>query len=243
MQLSIIIPAFKSAKFLEKNVSRICAAIKGIGKDYEILIVTGKNPDNTLQVARGIAAKNKNVKVIFSPERLGKGKALSLGFSRAKGETQVYTDADLEISPKYIVEIVKKIQQGFDVAIASKHNPKSRFESPFTRKFLGKSYNVLVRLVLGGSIRDYQGGLKGFKRNAIKKALPHVRDEWWFWDTEALMVSQWLGFRIGEIPIVGGYGFRGSTVNIFGTCFNLFKSVLNLKKRRLTELSKLKPGA
>ena len=241
MRLSVIIPAYRSARFLEKNVSRICTAIKSIGKDYEILIVTGKNPDNTLQVARGIASKNRNVKVVFSPERLGKGKALSLGFSKAVGEIQVYSDADLEISPKYIPVIAKKIGQGFDIAIASKNNPESRFESPFARKFLGKSYNVLVRLVLGGSIRDYQGGLKGFKRNAIKKVLPYVRDEQWFWDTEALMISQWLGFRICEIPIVGGYGFRGSTVNIFGTCLNLFKKVLALKKRRLTELSGLKP--
>jgi len=239
MMLSVVIPAYKSERFLEKTVKDVSLEIQRFSKDYEILIVTGKNPDNTLKVAKEIAAKDKRVSVIYRAERVGKGRALSIGFGKAQGTIQIYTDADLEIGPKYIGEIVKKIQSGYDIAIASKHNPKSEFKSPFTRKFLGKSYNLIVRIILGGKIRDYQGGMKGFKKEAIKKALPFVKDRQWFWDTETLMVCEWLGYNIKEVPIEGDYGFRGSTLNIFSAALSLFESVLNLKKRRLTELRKL----
>ncbi len=239
MMLSIIIPAYRSEKFLEKNVQLVYNQAQNIGKDFEILIVTGKNPDKTLEIAKTIAERNSKVRVVESRERLGKGKALSLGFAKALGEIQVYTDADLEIAPKYILSIVEKIRQGNDIAIASKHNPESDFKSPFIRKFLGKNYNILVRVLLGGGIHDYQGGMKGFTKKAIKKILPYVKDEWWFWDTEALIIAQWTGLSIGEVPIKGSYGFRGSTINIFSACINLFKSILSLKKRRLTELKNL----
>jgi len=241
MDLSIIVPSYMSEKLLEKNVPKICKTAETLTKNYEILLVVGTCPDKTLEVARKIEASNSRVRVLHKPVRMGRGKALSLGYSKAAGEIAIYTDADLEINQKYLLDIAKRLREGCDAAVASKHYPHSKFKSPLKRKFLGKTYTFLVNLVLRGHLRDYQGGMKGFKKSALKKILPYIKDEWWFWDTEALMVCQWLGLKVCEVPIEGSYGFGESTVRLGQDSMALFKSILNLKKRRLTELSKLKP--
>lgn len=241
MQISLIIPAYRSAKFLEKNIGLLSKELNGLTSDYEILIVEGGSTDGTDKVASAIAAGNRRVRYIQRKQRLGKGKALSIGFGKARGKIATFMDADLEISPKYLALSIEKIKQGYDIAIVSQHHFKSNFQSPLLRKTLSKGYNFLVRTILGSKIKGHQGGLKCFRKEAIDEILPFVRDQYWFWDTEVLMVGQWLGFRIIEMPITGGYGFGDSTVVILKDCVSLFKSVLHLKRRRLTELSKLKP--
>ena len=242
MQLSIVIPSYRAEKFLKKNIPRITEKLDPITKDYEILIVSGIGPDKTVEVAKQIEKNNSQVRLVYRNARLGKGKALSLGFSEAKGDIIVYTDADLEIDPKYILTLIKKIKEGFDIGIVSKHHFDSKFQSPLIRKVLGNGYNFLVQTILGSKIQGHQGGLKGFKKPVIKRILPYVKDDWWFWDTEVLMIAQWLGYKIHETPITGSYGFGDSTVIMWKECIRMFNSILNLKRRRMGELSKLKPG-
>ena len=241
MEISLIIPAYRSAKFLEKNIGLVSKELNDITRDYEILIVEGGSTDGTDKVASAIAAGNRRVRYIQRKQRLGKGKALSIGFGKAMGKIVAFADADLEIDPKYLAPAIGKIRQGYDIAIVSQHHFKSDFQSPLLRKTLSKGYNFLVRAILGSKIKGHQGGLKCFRKEAIEEILPFVRDQHWFWDTEVLMIGQWLGFRIIEMPITGGYGFGDSTVVILKDCVSLFKSILRLKRRRLTELSKLKP--
>jgi len=234
------VPAYRSEKLLGKNIPKIRKAVATLTKDFEVLIVTGTNPDKTLEVAKRLEAGNKQVRVLHKPVRMGRGLALSLGFGQAKGDTAIYSDADLEISQKYLLELAKKLESGCDVAVASKHYPHSKFRSPFTRKLFGKTYTFLANTVLGGQLRDYQGGMKGFRRPVIRKILPYLKDKWWFWDTEALMLAQWLGFKVCEVPIEGSYGFGESTVNVWKDSVKQFFGILALKKRRLTELRKIK---
>jgi len=241
MQISIIIPAHKSAKYLKKNVELVAREIESITKDYEILLVEGGNQDNTSNEAAALVRNNKRIKHIHSKERLGKGKALSIGFREATGEISGFTDADLDVKPAYFKSAIQKIRQGYDIAIISQHHPKSDFQAGWLREILSKAYNFLVRLILGSKIKGHQTGLKCFKRNAIKKILPYVQDEEFFWDSEVLMIGQWLGFKIVEIPIKGTYGKGDSTVKFWHPLI-MFISIIKFKWRRMTELSGLKPN-
>ena len=113
MSVSIIVPAYRSAKFLEKHVKLIERELNAVAKDFEILLVEGGSPDNSAEIAEAIAKKNSKVRHIHREKKLGKGAALSLGFKEAKGEIVGFIDADLEISQKYFKPAIEKIKEGY----------------------------------------------------------------------------------------------------------------------------------
>jgi len=85
---------------------------------------------------------------------------------------------------------------------------------------------------LGSKVYCHQGGMKGFEKNTIKKLLPYIKDNKWFWDTEVLVIAQWLGYKIKEVPITCDYGFEGTTVNNLKDSYTMFKQILKLRARK-----------
>ena len=232
-KISIIVPAYNAARFLKDSVLQIERGIKKTGTLYEILIVEDGSTDNTAEIAAELARK-KAISHYHAENRLGRGKALSKGFSLAKGEYVIYIDADLDIPPKYLFEIVRYLKEGYDIVVASKRHPKSKVGSPVHRRILSKGFNFLVRTLLHSRIHGHQGGLKGFRKSVITALLPHVKDNKWFWDTEVLVLAQWKGYRIKEVPIAVKYGFEGTTVGL-KDCAKMFTGIMRLRvgRRRL----------
>lgn len=228
-RLSVIVPAYNAARFLKDSVLQIEREVKKAGIPYEILIVEDGSTDNTAEIAAELA-KKRNITYHHAKNRLGRGRALSKGFSLAKGKYVVYTDADLDIPPEYIFEIIHHLKAGYDIAVASKRHPKSIVGCPVQRRILSRGYNLLVRALLHSKIHGHQGGLKGFRKSVITALLPFVEDNKWFWDTEVLVLAQWKGYRIKEVPIAAKYGFEGTTVDI-KDCAKMFTGIMRLRFR------------
>ena len=81
---------------------------------------------------------------------------------------------------------------------------------PYHRTFLSRGYNRLVRTLFRTGIYSHQDGFKAFKRDVILKILPFVQDKGWFWDTEVLVIANWMGYRIKEVPIICDYGWEST---------------------------------
>ena len=231
-ELSIILPAYNAAHVLERSVREVTEEAKKITSNYEIIIAEDGARDNTPQIASSLAKKDKHLVHLHHKERLGRGKALSIAFNKARGKISVYIDVDLDISPKYIHDLVKQINSSYDISTSSKRHPESKTSSPFLRAFLSGGFNFLVRLFLDSNLYSHQDGLKAFKTPIIKKILPLVHDNKWFWDTEVLVIAQWLNYKIGEVPVTISYGFEGTTVSSFRDTRDMFLGILKLWRRR-----------
>lgn len=228
-EVSIIVPAYNAARCLKDSVLQIESEMKRAGIPYEILIVENASTDTTPQIAAKLA-KRGDVRHLTNTLK-GRGRALNKGFTEAKGTYVVYTDADLDIPPKYIFEIVHHLKEGYDIAVASKRHPQSKVSSPFHRRVLSKGYGFLVRALLHSAVHDHQGGLKGFRKSVIMSLLPLVEDNRWFWDTEVLVLAQWKGYSIKEVPIIADYGFGGTTV-VLNDCTEMFAGIMKLRSRQ-----------
>lgn len=229
VDISIIVPVYNAARVLRHSVLQIEREIKKTGIPYEILIVENASTDNTPQIAAELA-KKKNVRHLTNKEK-GRGRALKKGFIEAKGRYVVYTDADLDIPLKYIFEIVQCLREGYDIAVASKRHPQSKVGCPRHRKIFSRGYNLLVSALLHSRLYDHQGGLKGFRKPVITDLLTYVQDNKWFWDTEVLVLAQWKGYSIKEVPIVANYGFEGTTV-VMGDIKEMFSGIMKLRFRK-----------
>jgi glycosyltransferase involved in cell wall biosynthesis len=108
--ISIIVPTYNE----EKNIERCLNALANqtIPQDkIEIIVVDGNSTDRTREIARGIA----DVVMIQTSE--GVGGARNDGFNIAKHNFVATTDADCEVSKKWVESIIKKFEKDKVVAV------------------------------------------------------------------------------------------------------------------------------
>jgi dolichyl-phosphate beta-glucosyltransferase len=89
------------------------------------------------------------------------------------------------------------------VAIASRGLPKSNIEvhQPGPRELAGRTYNVLLRLLVLPGIRDSQCGLKVFTATAAVTCFSPLRTTRFGFDAEVLLRARRHGWSIAEVPV------------------------------------------
>jgi len=106
--VSIIVAAYNAEKTL---LSSIRSILNQIYVPLEVIIIDDKSKDQTLSLARGIAATDSRVTVIESEKNGGPAKARNLGLSQAKGEWIAIVDSDDIILPERIALMIAKAEE------------------------------------------------------------------------------------------------------------------------------------
>ncbi|HJT90589.1 MAG TPA: GtrA family protein, partial [Mycobacterium sp.] len=88
-----------------------------------------------------------------------------------------------------------------DIAIGSRLTASSRVVRGPKREFVSRSYNLILRGVLGARFSDAQCGFKAVRADVARRLLPLVADTGWFFDTELLVIAERAGLRIHEVPV------------------------------------------
>src|SRR3989338_9469437 len=130
MRIVHIIPTYNE----KDNIANMINEIFAIAKKYpgwktEVVVVDDRSPDNTADVVQKISQKNKNVHLLLKKKE-GLGRALIMGYEYAvknlKADVVIPNDADFQWNPKDYPLLIKKIEDGFDVVVASRHIPGGR---------------------------------------------------------------------------------------------------------------------
>src|SRR5688572_9255852 len=100
--LSIVVPALNEAKNLPELARRIHAAMAG--RNYELLIVDDGSRDGTVEVCAELARAYPLELIVRDPPEDGLSGAVLTGFARARGQTLVVMDADLQHPPEKLPE-------------------------------------------------------------------------------------------------------------------------------------------
>lgn len=198
--ISLVIPAFNEADKLEACVSKTRNALKKIGIPFEIIIAEDGSTDGTNEVAEKLSKKFVEVKHFHSDEKLGRGKALSLAFSKSRGELLAYMDVDLATDLTHLNQLIQELKN-YDVVIGSRYLPESKASRTLERRIFSLGYNLFIRVLLGSRVHDHQCGFKGFRKKVFTKINKKLSSTHWFWDTEFLVLAQRNGYSIKEIPV------------------------------------------
>lgn len=212
--LSVVIPAYKAEKTIEKSLQNIKELLEQNRHDYEIICVVDGRVDKTYHKAKKVASKTQKIRVIGYEENLGKGHAVRYGMSKAKGDYVAFIDADLNLDPNGLAMLLEHFEwYNADIIIGSKRHPASKVLYPWQRKVLSFGYQALVRILFGLKVRDTQVGLKLFKREVVEDILPRLLVKKFAFDIEMLSVSNYLGYkRIFEAPVDLEMQFEASTI-------------------------------
>ncbi len=214
--LSIIIPAYKAEKFIEKNLLQVRNVLEKIRYPYEILCVVDGKVDRTWEEASKVAKKYSNVSVVGYSTNMGKGHAVRFGMAKSKGDIIGFIDAGLELNPNGLSMLLEHFEwYKADIIVGSKRHPASKVSYPWQRKILSFGYQVVVRILFGLKVKDTQVGMKFFRREVLEATMPRLLVKSMAFDAEMLAVAYYLGYRrIYESPVELEMKFKGGLSTI-----------------------------
>ncbi len=110
-KVSVIIPCYNQAQFLEEAVGSILN--QGF-KDFEIVVVDDGSSEDNRKILDGLDLKSTR---IFKTENKGVEHARNFAIDKADGEYILPLDADDKIGPNYLEKAVKALDEEVDLGI------------------------------------------------------------------------------------------------------------------------------
>ncbi|MEN6409983.1 MAG: glycosyltransferase, partial [Anaerolineaceae bacterium] len=161
--LSIIVPAYNEEQRLPHTLGALDTFITAQPYSVEVLVVENGSSDRTLELAQSAAARYPWLRVLHE-EQSGKGLAVKRGMLSARGEFRFICDADLSMPVEEINHFLPPVLTGVDVAIGSREAPGAvRYNEPAHRHFIGRAFNLLVKMIVLPGLEDTQCGFKCFR--------------------------------------------------------------------------------
>ena len=229
--LDIVIPVYNEEFDLPGSVRRLHQYLAAeVPYASRITIADNASTDNTLAVAQALAEELPDVGVIHLDQK-GRGGALYTAWMASEADVVAYMDVDLSTDLSALMPLVAPLISGHsDVAIGSRLAASSRVVRGPKREFVSRSYNLILRGVLGARFTDAQCGFKALRADVARQLLPHVADTGWFFDTELLVIAERAGLRIHEVP-VDWVDDPDSRVDLAGTAAADLRGIWRMRRR------------
>ncbi len=245
--LSVIIPAYREADRIGKNLVEINDYLSAKKYTYEILVVTDGSPDDMVAVAKTFVDKINNLRVIENKENHGKGFVVRQGLLESRGELRLFLDADGSTAITHLDTFLPEFEKGFDVVMGSR-DIKDAFvqvHQPKYREVMGDMGNWAIKIVLGlWSYPDTQCGFKMLNAQAAEAVASRMVVDRFGFDFELIVLAKKLGFKIKQMPVrwlneegssVGGLfgpnGFVQVLIDLFKTRLRLWGGKYKLKQK------------
>ena len=237
MLVDFCLPIKNEALILENSLNKLLAYCEKANFNFSwrvIGVVNGSN-DSSVEILK--AFKNRYPGQLDFVEVLesGRGRALKKYWLSSSADILSYMDADLAVSLDNLLALIRPlVNNEADLSIGSRLSVGSEIKRSVFREFVSQSYNLLSRLLLNHKIADLQCGFKAIRQEAFRKVEPYLQDDYWFFDTELIILTMRLGLRVKEVPVdwqENRFGSRKSTVKVFHDSYKFLKDLFFFRKR------------
>ncbi len=201
---SIIIPCYNERTRLPATLESVLAYIDEHDVPTEVVVVDDGSTDDTVAWARGREQSDSRVRVeAYSPNR-GKGYAVRLGLSSAKGAFCLFMDAD-GATPVHEADRFWSLLESdcTDIVIGSRRQTGSVVVAGQSalRRVASRAYAAMTSFLVVRGVQDTQCGFKAFTRAAIEALLPRLHVDSAIFDIEMLAVAAKLQQRVCEVAV------------------------------------------
>ncbi|CDC07306.1 putative uncharacterized protein [Clostridium sp. CAG:343] len=193
MKALVIIPAYNEEGAIVETINNLKKSCENV--DY--VIINDCSKDRTLEICR----KNK-FNVINLPVNLGIGGAVQTGYKYAYEngyDVAIQMDADGQHNPKYIPQLITKIEEGNDFVIGSRFLEKEGFQSTFIRRMGINLYSWIIKVFTKKEIKDTTSGYRAAGKKIIKMFAQNYPVDYPEPETNAFIAKN--NFKIIEIPM------------------------------------------
>lgn len=172
--ISVLIPAYNEEECLHELYKRVSDVLSKLEKyDYEILIINDGSKDKTLEILHDLNAKDKHLQYVNLARNYGKEIAMAAGLDYVKGDVVVILDADLQIPPEYIPEMLSYYEEGYDDVYGRR---KSRNDESFFKRLGTKIYYKALQSLTRVDILKNTSDFRLLSRRAVE-ALKQYKEQ------------------------------------------------------------------
>lgn len=235
IEYSIVVPAFNEEARIWETLAEVIRCVESRGWNAEIIVVDDGSSDNTAAIVQSIASQYSFVHLLSNGTNRGKGYSVRNGMLHASGDIVLFTDADLSSPIEEADRLFSAIREGADSAIGSRWLASSRqtIRQPLYRRFFGRCFNMVTRLIMRLPFADTQCGFKAFTRAAAQTIFQLQQIERWGFDPEILFIALKRGFVVREVPVTWGHDER-TRVSYLKDGIQMLKELLLIRWNALT---------
>ena len=164
-ELSIVVPLYNEAESLPPLVEQLLAALRPLGRSFELVLVDDGSSDGTAAVLRQLAAQTPELVAVLLRRNYGQTPAMAAGFDASRGALIVTLDGDLQNDPADIPLLLERLEQGYDLVSGWRHQ---RQDPAMSRKLPSRLANRLIARVTGVRLHDYGCSLKAYRRELVE---------------------------------------------------------------------------
>jgi dolichyl-phosphate beta-glucosyltransferase len=197
VELSVVIPAYNEAARVAPGLLRAGAYLRSRGVTHELLVVDDGSRDGTAEVAAAAGAR-----VLRHARNRGKGAAVRTGVLASGGARVLLSDADFS-TPIEELEKLESYLQGADLVLGSRALADSTVTArqPAYRELMGKSFNLLIRLLGVRGFQDTQCGFKLVRGEAARALCAEMAIDGFAYDVELIWLALRRGLRVIEVGV------------------------------------------
>src|ERR1700733_1778321 len=119
--ISVVSPCYNEEGNVEILTDRVREIFAGLPQyRYEHILIDNHSTDRTVEILRGIAAKDSKVKVIVNARNFGHIRSPHHAILEATGDAVVVLLSDLQDPPEMILSFVREWEAGYPIVVAIK---------------------------------------------------------------------------------------------------------------------------
>jgi SAM-dependent methyltransferase len=200
---SVIVPCRNEAG----HIRPLVAALPKLGPNSEFLFVEGGSTDDTEAVIKAVIAEHPELPLrLLKQTGKGKGDAVRLGFTEARGEVVLILDSDMGVAPADVPKFVDALVRGKGELINGSRlvYPMEGQAMRFLNLLANKFFAFLFSWLLGQQVRDTLCGTKALYRSDYERITAnraYFGDFDPFGDFDLLFGASRLNLRIVDLAV------------------------------------------
>lgn len=237
----VLLPAYNEEKSFPSLMEKLEFSLKKTGIHFKLLICNDGSSDGTLKMLQEYS-KKLPIEVIDHRINRGLGESARDLFEKAaeigkEGDFIIRMDCDDTHEPKYIPKIIAKLEQGYDVVVASRFEKGGgQMGVDGYRAFISRGANLFMKIFFPiAGLKEYSCGYRGYRYSKIKECIDFFGNNFiqlkglgFTCTLEKLVKLKLIGAKFGEVPFLHRYDQKQSDSKMVSSVTTLGYLVMTL---------------
>ena len=197
VEITLVVPVYEE----EENILPFVKEVKAtVTLPYQIVIIYDHDDDPTLRQKDAVLAIDPTIAFVKNTGGSGVINAFRTGFNVAKTRYVVPVMADLSDTPATVMDMYRKILDGYDLVVASRYCVGGKkIGGPYIKYLLSIAANISLHKITGIPTHDMTNAFILYRKEVLDNI--HIRSNGGFEVTMELIAKAYiLGYKITEVP-------------------------------------------